>query len=95
MQLKIIFAPSWKILAALASATTAIGFRLTFTKKFSILSLPPSRPAKARGLDFRSAYGRRPTAVGNDIIVQEHRGEIEVETEEGKFTEFVVRLPKV
>jgi len=29
-----------------------------------------------------------------DIIVQQHHGEIKVETEEGKFTEFVVRLPK-
>jgi signal transduction histidine kinase len=26
--------------------------------------------------------------------VQQHRGEIKVETEEGKFTEFVVRLPR-
>jgi len=29
-----------------------------------------------------------------DITLQEHRGEIKVETEEGKFTEFVVRLPR-
>jgi signal transduction histidine kinase len=29
-----------------------------------------------------------------NLIVQQHRGEIKAETEEGKFTEFVVRLPK-
>ncbi len=33
-------------------------------------------------------------SISYDIIVQEHRGEIAVETEEGEFTEFVVRLPK-
>jgi len=27
-------------------------------------------------------------------FVQEHKGEIRVETEDGEFTEFVVRLPK-
>ncbi len=32
-------------------------------------------------------------SISYDIIVQEHRGEIKVETAEGKFTEFVVRLP--
>ena len=27
-------------------------------------------------------------------IVQQHRGEIKVETEEGKFTEFIISLPR-
>ncbi|NUM78150.1 hypothetical protein HUU40_27625 [candidate division KSB1 bacterium] len=34
-------------------------------------------------------------SISHDIIVQQQRGEIEAETEERKFTEFVVRLPKV
>lgn len=33
-------------------------------------------------------------SISHDIIVQEHKGEIRVETEDGEFTEFVVRLPK-
>ncbi|MGH7596548.1 MAG: hypothetical protein ACREOI_09355 [bacterium] len=33
-------------------------------------------------------------SISYDIIVEQHRGEIKVETEEGKFTEFVARLPK-
>ncbi|MBC6947882.1 sensor histidine kinase, partial [candidate division KSB1 bacterium] len=33
-------------------------------------------------------------SISHDVIVQQHRGEIQVETEEGKFTEFVVRLPR-
>jgi len=32
-------------------------------------------------------------SISYDIIVQQHRGKIKVETEEGKFTEFVVWLP--
>ncbi len=33
-------------------------------------------------------------SISYDIIVHEHNGEIKVETEEGQFTEFVIRLPK-
>jgi len=33
-------------------------------------------------------------SISYDIIVQEHNGEIKVETEEGKFAEVVVRLPR-
>ncbi|MCL4706864.1 hypothetical protein KJ068_16970 [bacterium] len=51
---------------------------------------------------FESFFTTKPTGQGtglglsisHDIIVQEHKGEIRVETEDGEFTEFVVRLPK-
>jgi signal transduction histidine kinase len=33
-------------------------------------------------------------SITYEIIVQEHSGEIKVETEEGEFTEFVVKLPR-
>jgi len=33
-------------------------------------------------------------SISYDIIVQQHGGEIKVETEDGKFTEFMVRLSK-
>jgi signal transduction histidine kinase len=33
-------------------------------------------------------------AVGYDIIVQEHRGDIKVEMQEGKFTAFKISLPQ-
>jgi signal transduction histidine kinase len=59
-------------------------------------------PADIREKIFNPFFTTKPTGQGTglglsisyDIIVQEHRGEINVETEEGKFTEFVVRLPK-
>lgn len=33
-------------------------------------------------------------SISYHVIVQQHKGEIKIETEEGKFTEFVVRLPR-
>mgnify|MGYP001156648953 CR=1 FL=1 len=33
-------------------------------------------------------------SISHDVIVQQHRGEIQMETEEGEFSEFVVRLPR-
>jgi signal transduction histidine kinase len=59
-------------------------------------------PAVVREKIFTPFFTTKPTGQGtglglsisHDIIVQQHRGEIKVETEEGKFTEFVVRLPR-
>jgi signal transduction histidine kinase len=59
-------------------------------------------PAEIREKIFNPFFTTKPTGQGTglglsisyDIIVQQHRGEINVETEEGKFTEFVVRLPR-
>jgi signal transduction histidine kinase len=59
-------------------------------------------PADIREKIFNPFFTTKPTGQGTglglsisyDIIVQQHHGEIKVETEEGKFTEFVVRLPK-
>jgi len=59
-------------------------------------------PVDIREKIFNPFFTTKPTGQGTglglsisyDIIVQEHKGEIKVETEEGKFTEFVVRLPR-
>jgi signal transduction histidine kinase/ligand-binding sensor domain-containing protein len=59
-------------------------------------------PAEIREKIFNPFFTTKPTGQGTglglsisyDIIVQQHRGEIKVETENGKFAEFVVRLPK-
>jgi len=60
-------------------------------------------PVEVREKIFNPFFTTKPTGRGTglglsisyDIIVQQHRGEIKVETEKGKFTEFVLRLPKV
>jgi signal transduction histidine kinase len=59
-------------------------------------------PPEIRDKIFNPFFTTKPAGKGTglglsisyEIIVQEHRGEIAVETEEGKFTEFVVRLPR-
>jgi signal transduction histidine kinase len=59
-------------------------------------------PPDIREKIFNPFFTTKPTGQGTglglsisyDIIVQQHRGEIKVKTEEGAFTEFVVRLPK-
>ncbi|MCI0693879.1 ATP-binding protein [candidate division KSB1 bacterium] len=59
-------------------------------------------PAHIREKIFNPFFTTKPTGQGTglglsisyDIIVQEHKGEIKVETEEGEFTEFVISLPR-
>ncbi|MCI0693868.1 GAF domain-containing protein [candidate division KSB1 bacterium] len=59
-------------------------------------------PPDIREKIFNPFFTTKPTGQGTglglsisyDIIVQQHKGEIKIETEEGKFTEFVLSLPK-
>jgi signal transduction histidine kinase len=59
-------------------------------------------PQEIRDKIFNPFFTTKPTGKGTglglsisyDIVVQEHKGELEVETEEGNFTEFIIRLPR-
>ncbi|MGH7495079.1 MAG: two-component regulator propeller domain-containing protein [bacterium] len=59
-------------------------------------------PPDIRDRIFNPFFTTKPTGQGTglglsisyDIIVLEHKGEIKVETEEGRFTEFIIGLPK-
>ena len=59
-------------------------------------------PPQIRDKLFLPFFTTKPTGEGTglglsisyDIVTQQHGGTIEVETEEGEFTEFIVRLPR-
>jgi signal transduction histidine kinase len=59
-------------------------------------------PAEVRDKIFNPFFTTKPTGQGtglglsisHDIVVQEHGGQLEVETKPGEYTEFVVRLPR-
>ncbi|MDW8239070.1 MAG: two-component regulator propeller domain-containing protein [Acidobacteriota bacterium] len=62
----------------------------------------PGIPPHIRNKIFHPFFTTKPSgegtglglAISYDIIVQEHGGEIRVESEEGSFTEFIILLPK-
>jgi signal transduction histidine kinase/ligand-binding sensor domain-containing protein len=59
-------------------------------------------PASVRDHLFEPFFTTKPTGQGTglglslsyDIVVKEHKGELMFETEEGKFTEFIIKVPK-
>jgi signal transduction histidine kinase len=59
-------------------------------------------PAHVRDKIFNPFFSTKPTGTGTglglsisyEIITQMHKGELKVETEEGQYTEFIMRLPK-
>ncbi len=63
----------------------------------------PGIPEEIRDKIFEPFFTTKPTGEGNtglglsisyDIVVNEHHGRLEVESQAGEFTEFVIRLPK-
>ena len=59
-------------------------------------------PEDIRDQIFNPFFTTKPTGKGNtglglsishDIVVKVHRGEIDMKTESGKFTEFIIKLP--
>jgi signal transduction histidine kinase len=59
-------------------------------------------PATILNKIFNPFFSTKPTGTGTglglsisyDIITQMHKGELKVQTEEGQYTEFIIRLPK-
>jgi len=59
-------------------------------------------PAEVRDRIFNPFFTTKPTGQGtglglsisHDIVVQQHHGQLEVDSVPGQFTEFVVRLPR-
>jgi len=59
-------------------------------------------PASVREKIFNPFFTTKPTGTGtglglsisHDIITQMHKGELDAQTEDGQYTEFIIRLPK-
>jgi signal transduction histidine kinase len=79
-------------------ATADLGEQVEVRIRDNGLGIPP----EVREQIFNPFFTTKPTGQGtglglsisHDIVVQEHGGQLEVQTEAGEFTEFVVRLPK-
>jgi len=78
--------------------TTNLGERVEIRIRDNGNGIPPEVREKL----FQPFFTTKPAGAGTglglsisyDIVVQEHQGEINVDTEVGKYTEFIVTLPK-
>jgi two-component system, NtrC family, sensor kinase len=83
-----VLAASTKTLAIVwksGSATTALELCLRLGTRCSTRFSPPNRPERVPGLA---------SSISHDIIVKQHAGSIEVDTQLGDFTEIRVILPR-
>jgi PAS domain S-box-containing protein len=82
----------------LSVRTTNLGDRVEIRIRDNGNGIPP----EVRERIFQPFFTTKPAGAGTglglsisyDIVVQEHKGEIHVETEEGKYAEFIITLPK-
>lgn len=78
--------------------TASLGAQVEIRIRDNGTGIPPHVVDKI----FNPFFTTKPTGEGTglglsityDIITQMHKGELKVETEEGNFTEFIIRLPK-
>ena len=82
----------------LAAATKNLGDRVEITIRDNGTGIPPEARVKLFNPFFTTKPAGEGTGLGlsisHDIIVKQHRGSIEVDTEPGEFTEFRIVLPR-
>jgi signal transduction histidine kinase/HAMP domain-containing protein len=83
----------------LAAATRNLGDRVEITIRDNGIGIPPDVKEKMFNPFFTTKPAGEGTGLGlsisHDIIVKQHSGSIEVETQPGEFTEIRVVLPRV
>jgi two-component system, NtrC family, sensor kinase len=83
----------------LAAATKSLGDRVEITIRDNGTGIPPDVKAKIFNPFFTTKPAGEGTGLGlsisHDIIVKQHGGSIEVDTQPGEFTEIRVILPRV
>jgi signal transduction histidine kinase len=84
---------------ALMAATKNLGDRVEITIRDNGSGIPPEVKEKMFAPFFTTKPAGEGTGLGlsisHDIIVKQHAGSIEVETQLGEFTEFKIILPRV
>src|SRR5262249_53212522 len=83
----------------LTAATKNLGDRVEITIRDNGAGIPPNVKAKIFNPFFTTKPAGEGTGLGlsisHDIIVKQHGGSIEVDTQPGEFTEIRVTLPRV
>ena len=82
----------------LSMRTVNLGDRVEIRIRDNGKGIPP----EVRDKIFHPFFTTKPAGAGTglglsisyDIVVQEHKGQLNVETEEGEYTEFIITLPK-
>ncbi|MFZ0101099.1 MAG: ATP-binding protein, partial [Pseudolabrys sp.] len=82
----------------LAAATKDLGDRVEIRIRDNGTGIPPDVKERMFNPFFTTKPAGEGTGLGlsisHDIIVKQHRGSIEVETQPGQFTEFKIILPR-
>ena len=80
------------------AATKSLGDRVEIRIRDNGIGIPPGVRDKMFNPFFTTKPAGEGTGLGlsisHDIIVKQHSGSIEVDTEPGKFTEFTIVLPR-
>jgi signal transduction histidine kinase len=83
----------------LTAATKNLGDRVEIRIRDNGTGIPPDVKEKIFAPFFTTKPAGEGTGLGlsisHDIIVKQHAGSIEVETQPGEFTEFKIMLPRV
>jgi two-component system, NtrC family, sensor kinase len=83
----------------IAAATKSLGDRVEIRIRDNGIGIPPEVREKMFNPFFTTKPAGEGTGLGlsisHDIIVKQHAGEIEVQTEPGKFTGFRIILPRI
>jgi len=83
----------------LTAATRNLGDHVEIRIRDNGIGIPPEVKEKMFNPFFTTKPAGEGTGLGlsmtHDIVVKQHGGTIDVETEPGSFTEFIVRLPRV
>ncbi len=82
----------------LAAVTRDLGESVEITIRDNGVGIPPGVREKMFNPFFTTKPAGEGTGLGlslsHDIIVKQHAGSIEVDTEPGRYTEFRIRLPR-